>query len=142
MNNAIDLEARQDINKVLLYARDIGAAVWGDDERRDNGLRSRVNGHDEALKELNDNLESLRSDVTRIAGTSVKEDTAVKVADISASVEKEKIKWKEIGKVAAAFLVLAGTIFSSYTNMVTAEKVASLQQGSVQVRPLHQGANE
>lgn len=49
---AIDHEARDRIKNLEVSTREIGSALWGDDVRRDNGLRSEVREYGRKIAEM------------------------------------------------------------------------------------------
>ena len=52
MNEGIDHGARERIKDLEVLTREIGSALWGDDVRRDNGLRSEVREYGRKIAEL------------------------------------------------------------------------------------------
>ena len=60
---AIDHEARDRIKNLEVSTREIGSALWGDDVRRDNGLRSDVRRLEERCGENEVNIRTVNENI-------------------------------------------------------------------------------
>ncbi len=60
---AIDHEARDRIKNLEVSTREIGSALWGDDVRRDNGLRSDVRRLEERCGENEVNIRTVNDNI-------------------------------------------------------------------------------
>lgn len=145
------LDLHREVSKTQRFVGEVAAVVWGDHERRDNGLRSKVNKHGERLDGVEEDQRELRGELRHYFDAQreetchglkalaerdaackeeeeaeAKEDTAVKVAQIGAGAEKQKAAWSQIATIVVAGLVLAGQVITGQQNSALQIRLAEL----------------
>jgi hypothetical protein len=129
MPECADLEARKDIAQLWTAHRELGSVLWGDDGRRDNGIRSKVRAQEEKLGELEIAQRSLHEQLRhyfdrereetclglralaeheQIHEEEGKEDTEVKVAEVTAGGAVQAARAAARGQVAREWVVIGG----------------------------------
>lgn len=131
----------KEVSKTQRFAGEVASTLWGDHERRDNGVRSHVKNLEIAMKrrikhermtnerfikldkQLQHYIDFEREETCptkKVFDKHVEnhkamdvEEVAVKVAEINAGAAKAQSKWKEITTILVAALVLFGQIVSN-----------------------------
>ena len=132
----IDIEARERIAKLWTFVREVASALWGDDERRDNGIRSMVKDQEARLLAMESDQRTLRGDLQHYLDKGreetclglkaladheaacedlylegEKEETEVAVAHINAEAGTKAAQWQFLTGTVVQLLILAGIVF-------------------------------
>lgn len=152
MRNIIEA-LRKDIAKLWTELREVQAVLWGDNVRRDDGLKkvllsleARLGTLESVVRDLQDRMrhyiDAERAETClglaalakheaadgELYAESIEEDKDVKIATINKGVEEKKVKWQFVAAVVTAAFILAGQVITTSQASATQREIAAMAQ--------------
>ena len=152
LRNSIET-LRRDVAKVWTTLRELQSVLWGDNIRRDDGLKKDLVALEARVGTLESVLRDLEARITHYidAGRAEtclglkalaeheqaegqlyeegqEEDTNVKIAAMNNGVEEKKVKWQLVAAVVTAAFLFAGQVITASQASATQREIAAMAQ--------------
>ena len=146
-------DLQEKIAKLWTTLREVQAVLWGDNVRRDDGLKKVILSLDARVGTLESVLRDLEARITHYldAGReetclglaalakheaaegelyteSIKEDNDMKIATMNNGVEAKKAKWQLVAAVVTAAFLFAGQVITASQASATQREIAAMAQ--------------